>query len=200
MKPVDRGEVLGLAEYEQVRDAFRARVIEEKKRRRLRLGASASCVFENHDTALLQIQEMLRTERISREASVLHEIETYNQLVPGDHELSATVMIEIDDRGERESFFVEARGLERAFALVVDGERCPGVHDAQRESTARTTAVHYLKFPLGERAERALRDVLERRRKASEVEVEVVVEHRRYSARARLPAEAVLSVAEDLAR
>jgi hypothetical protein len=60
--------------------------------------------------------------------------------------------------------------------------------------------VHYLKFPLGERAERALRDVLERRRKASEVEVEVVVEHRRYSARARLPAEAVLSVAEDLAR
>lgn len=199
MKPVERGEVLGLAEYEKIRDAFRARVIEEKKRRRVRLGPSASCVFENRDTALMQIQEMLRTERISREASVLHEIETYNQLVPGDHELSATVMIEIDDKAEREMFLVEARGLDRAFALVVDGERCPGKHDVERESPDRTTAVHYLKFPLGDNAERALRDVLDNKRKPSELAVELVVEHPRYSARVRLPPEAVLSVAEDLA-
>src|SRR5262245_2072838 len=98
MKPIERGEVLGLAEYESIRDRFRARVIEEKKARRVALGPNATCVFENRDTALMQIQEMLRTERITREAAILHEIETYNQLVPGDHELSATVLIEIDDK------------------------------------------------------------------------------------------------------
>ena len=36
--------------------------------------------------------------------AVLHEIETYNQLVPADGELSATVMIEIDDRDTRDAW------------------------------------------------------------------------------------------------
>ncbi len=199
MKPIERGEVLGLADYETIRDRFRARVIEEKKVRRVKLGPQASCVFENRDTALLQIQEMLRTERITREAAVLHEIETYNQLVPGDHELSATVLVEIDDKPEREKFLFEAKGLDRSFSLVVDGERCKAQHDVAREHPERTTAVHYLKFLLTAPAERALRDVLEKKRAPGDVSVEVVVEHPRYSARAKLPPEAVASVAEDLA-
>src|SRR5262249_21766970 len=101
MKPIERGEVLGLADYEAVRDRFRARVIDEKKRRRVKLGDRASCVFENRDTVLMQIQEMLRTERITRDAGVLHEIETYNELVPGPHEVSATILIEIEDKEPR---------------------------------------------------------------------------------------------------
>jgi len=198
MKPIERGEVLGLAEYESIRDRFRARVIEEKKTRRVKLGDLATCVFENHDTMLLQVQEMLRTERITREAAILHEIETYNQLVPGDRELSATVLIEIDEKAEREKFLFEAKGLDRAFSLVVDGERSQGKHDEAREHPERTTAVHYLKFPLSEKAEAALRDVASKKKKPDEVSSEVVVEHARYSARAKLPPAAVLSVAEDL--
>lgn len=42
MKPAERGEVLGLAKDEKVRDPFRAPVIEEKKRRRVRLGDDAT--------------------------------------------------------------------------------------------------------------------------------------------------------------
>jgi len=199
MRPIERGEVIGLAEYEAIRDAFRARVIAEKKIRRTPLGPEASCVFENRDTALLQIQEMLRTERITRESSILHEIETYNQLVPGPHELSATVLIEIEEKADRERFLYEAKGLDRAFALVVAGVRCPGQHDVAREHPDRTTAVHYLKFPLPQAAERALRDVLERKAPASSLELAVVVEHPRYSARVVCPPTLVASVAEDLA-
>jgi hypothetical protein len=199
MKPIERGEVLGLAEYETIRERFRARVIEEKKARRIALGPNATCVFENRDTALMQIQEMLRTERITREAAILHEIETYNQLVPGDHELSATVLIEIDDKEERERFLFEAKGLDRAFSLVVAGVPCPGKHDAAREQQDRTTAVHYLKFPLAQGAERALRDVLEKKRGAADVSVELVVDHPRYSARTALSAALVANLAEDLA-
>lgn len=199
MKPIERGEVMGLADYETIRDRFRGRVIEEKKRRRVSLGPSMSIVFENRDTVLMQIQEMLRTERITRESAVLHEIETYNQLIPADHELSATALVEIDDKAEREKFLVEARGLDRSFSLVVDGVSCNGKHDEAREHPDRTTAVHYLKFPLAPEAERALRDVLEKKRAPSAVAVEVVVDHPRYSARTRLPPEAVLSIAEDLA-
>src|SRR5688572_26206396 len=163
MKPIDRGEVLGLAEYEGIRDRFRARVIEEKKTRRVKLGEHASCIFENRDTVLLQIQEMLRTERITRETSIAHEIETYNELIPGPHELSATILIEIEDKDLREQFLVDAKGLERNFALVfhlTTGDvHCPGKNDPSREHPQRTTAVHYVKFDLAEKAERALSDV-----------------------------------------
>ena len=199
MKPIERGEVLGLAEYEAIRDRFRSRVIQEKKARRIALGPQASCVFENRDTALMQIQEMLRTERITRETSILHEIETYNQLVPGDHELSATVLIEIDEKSERETFLFEAKGLDRAFRLVIDGSTCAGKHDEAREHPERTTAVHYLKFPLTDAAEKALRDVLAKKREASDVTMELVVEHARYSATTKLPASLVSELAGDLA-
>jgi hypothetical protein len=142
---------------------------------------------------------MLRTERITREAAVLHEIETYNELLPGAHELSATVFVEIDEKAERERFLVEAKGLDRSFALYVDGEKCPAQHDVAREHPERTTAVHYLKFRLGDASERALRDVLEKKRKPADVVVEVAAEHPRYTARAKLSPEAVASIAEDLA-
>lgn len=199
MKPVERNEVLGIADYEAIREPFRARVIAEKKARRIALGPIATAVFESHDTALMQIQEMLRTERITREGAILHEIETYNQLVPGDHELSCTVLIEIDEKDQRESFLFEAKGLDRAFFLVVDGHVCKGQHDAAREQPDRTTAVHYLKFPLTPEAERALRDVLEKKRKASELTMELGVEHPRYSAKVVLPPALVLNLSEDLA-
>src|SRR5580700_9691042 len=118
MKPIERGEVLGVA---------------EKKLRRVQLGPVVSIVFENHDTVLLQIQEMVRTERISRPAAVQHEIDTYNQHIPGKDELFATVMIEIGDKEERETFLAQARGFERHVALLVDGERTPAKWEKTRE-------------------------------------------------------------------
>jgi hypothetical protein len=198
MKPIERGEVLGLADYEVIRNRFRTRVIEEKKARRVKLGPNATCLFENRDTVLMQIQEMLRTERITREAAILHEIETYNELIPGPHELSATILIEIDDKAEREAFLVEAKGLERTFAVVIGGVTCPGKHDPVREHPTRTTAVHYVKFDLAEAAERALREV---HAKTGQVDlaVELVSTHERYAHRMPLPAALVKSLAEDLA-
>lgn len=198
MKPIERGEVLGLADYEMIRDRFRARVIEEKKARRVKLGDHASCVFENRDTVLMQIQEMLRTERITREASVLHEIETYNELVPKEHELSATIMIEIDDKDARERFLALAAGLEKAFAVVIAGAKCPGRVTEDRTHEERTTAVHYVKFDLVADAESALRGVLEKKTRAQDLVVELVSTHPRYTASTRLPASLVQSLAEDL--
>lgn len=198
MKPIQRDEVLDLGAYEAIRDRFRARVIDEKRRRRVALGPHASCVFENRDTALLQIQEMLRTERITREGAVLHEIETYNQLVPGAGELSATVMIEIDDRETREAFLVEGKGLDRAFALEVDGDRVGGEWDRERESDERTTTVHYLRFPLTEAARARLLAVAKKEAAPSSVTVRLLASHPRYTHAVTLPPAVVASIAEDL--
>ena len=40
-------------------------------------------LFENHETVLFQIQEMMRTERIVEDAKIQDEIDTYNALIPG---------------------------------------------------------------------------------------------------------------------
>lgn len=198
MKKVERNEVLGLAEYEQIRDHFRARVIQEKKQRRLTLGPTASLVFENHDSVLVQIQEMLRTERIAKESSIQHEIDTYNQLVPADNELSITMMIEIDDKPTRESFLDSAVGLERSVSLVVNGESVPAVWEKEREQAGRASAVMYLKFPLPSSAANYLRGVLKGDPKAADAKVSIRVAHPVYTHETPFPPHVVASVAEDL--
>jgi hypothetical protein len=190
MKPVVRSEVLGLGDYEQIRPQFRARIIEEKKRRRVAVGPSATVVFENHDTVLLQIQEMLRTERITREASIRHEIEVYNQLVPGDRELSATLMFEIPDKDEREAFLVRAEHIEKGISIVIGSERFAAQWDESRRMPGRTSAVHYLKFALSDAAIAAIR---------SGAEIAIEIDHDAYRHRAVLPREVVQSLAEDFA-
>jgi hypothetical protein len=195
MKPIDRGEVLGLADYEAVRDAFRARVIDEKKVRRVALGPKATALFENRDTVLLQIQEMLRTERITRASAVQHEIDTYNDNLPGDGELSCTVMIEIPDATEREAFLQSAKGFERHVWLAVDGARVAARGADRGDDETRTTAVHYLKFPLPASSAAALRAVASGGPLPS---LEIGVDHAVYDVRTDLPKVTVRSLAEDL--
>jgi hypothetical protein len=198
VRRIDRGEVLGLAEYETIRERFRARVIAEKKTRRVQVGPNVSAMFENRDTVLLQIQEMLRTERITREAAIQHEIDTYNELCPGDAELSCTVMIEIPDHDERDRFLEAARGFEKHVWLVVGATRVSARPiDRGADPNERTTAVHYFKFPLTLRLSDALRGAATGQATITHLELEI--DHPAYAARAVLPAETILSLGEDLA-
>lgn len=194
MKKVERSELLGLAEYEQIRPQFRARIISEKKERRVFVSDEISAVFENHDTALFQIQEMLRTERITKEASILHEVETYNDLVPGPAELSATMFVEIADAATRERRLVELAGLEGKIALEVLGKKVAARNETRGVLPDRTTAVHYIKFPLGEElaAELALRG------KSAEGAMFFLLEHPKLTVRKEIPAVTVRSLIEDL--
>jgi hypothetical protein len=145
-------------------------------------------VFESHDTALMQVQEMLRTERITREAAIAHEIETYNDLVPGADELSATVMIEIEDKDTRERFLKDALGIEDAFTLTLGAETSKGMVRADRRLPDRASAVIYLKFPLGPAAKSALQ---------AKGPAEIAVTHKAYQASASLPATLLASLAAD---
>jgi hypothetical protein len=191
MKRIERGEILGLAEYEGIRAQFRARVIEEKRARRVALGPNVTAVFENRDTVLLQIQEMLRTERITRPAAVAHEIETYNEMVPGQDELSCTLMIEIVEKSVRDAFLERALGFERHVWLVAGGARVQARALDRGGPEGRTTAVHYLKFPLP-------REVADALRSGTSRDAALEVDHPAYGARAPLPAATLASLVEDL--
>jgi hypothetical protein len=190
MKHVERTEVLPIGDYEQIRPHFRARIIEEKRPRRARVGEHLTFVFENHDSVLLQIQEMLRTERITSEPAVMHEIETYNELVPGDSELSFTLFVEIPERELRDQMLVDLAGLEDHVFIEVDGERYAARGKRPEAEASRTTAVHYLKVALSPAAVGAL--------KARTNAAAIVVTHPKYTARTELGAATVSKLAEDL--
>lgn len=190
MKPVERTEIMRIGEYEAVRPQFRTRVIAEKKARRVAIGDRMSAVFETHDSVLLQIQEMLRTERITREAAIEHEIETYNELVPRENELSLTALIEIEEKAERERFLIAAHGIEAALYVDVDGERAKGTVSPARLLEDRASAVIYLKFQLSPAAANRIRE--------GQATVAVGVEHAAYNARTELTADLKRALAEDL--
>jgi len=196
MKPIQRNEVLDLGEYETIRPRFRARVIEEKKRRRVAVGAEATAVFENRDTVLLQIQEMLRTERITRESGIAHEMETYNEQIPGENELSCTLMIaELPEREERDGKLRDLRGVEKTVGLWVDGERYGAVIDPKFLLEDQASAVMFLKFPLSPGAAKAIREAGAGQGSHA---IELRIEHQAYRATAALGREVLASVAEDL--
>ena len=150
-------------------------------------------MFENHDTVLFQIQEMLRTERITAEAGILHELETYNELVPGERELSATMFVEIADKADRDRRLVELAGLERALSIDIGGLVVPAKEDPRGERTDRTTAVHYLKFPIGAEGKQRLVAAAQ----SGSTSVLYVVHHPKLEVRAPIPVEVLRALARD---
>lgn len=191
MLKVTRSEILSIAEYELIRPHFRARVIAEKVPRRVIVGDYISVLFENHDSVLLQIQEMLRTERITSEPAIQHEIDTYNDLIAGPDQLSFTLFVELPDQQERERMLVELAGLETAVAIEVDGVRCPAQQRLpEAHMPTRTTAVHYFKVQLPPAAAEALRQ-----RRASAA---LRVDHPRLTLHRPLSPETLAALAADL--
>jgi hypothetical protein len=191
MKPIDRSELLDLGAYEEVRERFRARVIAVKRPRYVSLGRAMTMLFENRDTVLFQIQEMLRTERITSEKAIAHELATYNELIPADHELSATLFIEFPEREEREHMLAALVGVEDAFYLLAGEERLPVTPDRRGTEPTLTMAVQYVKFPLTSAAETTLRS-------GSSV-LRLGVEHPAYRAEVTLGPETVASLRDDFA-
>ena len=190
MKKIERSEILPIGEYETIREHFRTRIIELKKARRLQLGDEMSLVFENRDTMLWQIQEMLRTERITAEKAIAHEMETYNELVPGDAELSATLFIEIPDQQRRNELLERLCAIEEHVAFSVGGALVRATFEEGRRDKGRAAAVQYLKFPLDDKALAALRT---RRGPA-----QLVFDHPALSSRFDVPAATIASLADDV--
>ena len=68
MKKITMEEILPLADYERVRGRLRPLFIHEKERRRLHLGSHLTFIFENAQTSWYQIEEMIRTEKMTERA------------------------------------------------------------------------------------------------------------------------------------
>ncbi len=150
MLPVNYSEISNIAEYELERPAYREAMMALKDRRRVRVGDHLTFLFENRDTVRYQVQEMMRIERIVREHDIRHELESYNELIPGPAELSACLLIEYETPELRGVWLRELLGLENHVWMRTPGhEPVRGRFDTRQISTDRISSVQYVKFPLG---------------------------------------------------
>lgn len=156
-KPVERSEIVDYQTYEELRPAIREAVMKEKEPRRIHVGTHLTFLFETHATMRYQIQEMMRAERIVREADILHEIETYNEVLGGDGELGCTLLVEIDDPEERAVKLQAWLDLPKhLYARLEDGRKVRPSYDERQVGEERVSSVQYLKFSVGEVAPVAL--------------------------------------------
>lgn len=194
MKKLGLSDVKNIYEYEKVREEVRRRIIDLKRRRRVQVGRHLSLVFENRETVLFQIQEMCRAERIVDDARIQDEVDVYNDLIPGDNELSATLMIEIEEASEIKPVLDRLMGIDSGEHVwiqigkeyAIPGEFEPGHSDEER---GKLSAVHFVRFRFPPQAIRAFR----------ERDVYLVMDHPGEKARTPIPEEVKASLLEDLA-
>ena len=193
MKLLETAEILNLVEYEKIREARRDEIIELKRPRRVQVGRYLTFVFENRDTVWFQIQEMVRAERLVDETKIAEEVDVYNGLLPRAGELSATMLIEIDDSPQIKPVLDKLLGIDTRDYVrmtigphVVVGDFETGHSDEER---GKLSAVHFVRFALPPDA----------RRNFSTAEVALVVEHPNERARTVLSDATKQSLLADLA-
>ena len=189
MKPISLEDIRGIAAYEKGRAEFRQKIIDLKKKRRISVGDKVSLVFENRDTVIFQIQEMMRAERITDLDKIREEIAVYNAMIPEPGELSATLFLEIEDQSHLRDDLLKFLGIDEAVFLKTGTRQIRARFEEGRSKEDKISAVQYVKFPFTAEDRAAF---------AGSAEVMLCIDHSNYKAEVRLEAESREALLADL--
>ena len=134
--------------YARERAERRRALIAVKRDRRLEVGPYATWYFENYDTMLAQVQEMLHIEK-GGEAQIAGELEAYNPLIPQGAELIATLMLEIDEPARRAAQLLKLAGIEDRVYLDIGPTHIaatPTEYEDRTSEDGKTSSVHWVRF------------------------------------------------------
>jgi hypothetical protein len=192
MKPLTVQDLLPAEQYERRRDEFRRRIIDLKEHRRIGVGDLVTLVFENRDTVLFQIQEMIRAEHIVAPERIREELDSYNAQIPGAQELSATLFIEVTDPTKVKSILDRFHGIDtgQTVGFQTGNHRVYGSFEQGRTKEDKISAVHYVRFPFSDKEKGQLAKLTE--------PIEIFIQHSGYQARATVPNKMRMSLLQDL--
>jgi hypothetical protein len=156
MKQITRSDIKGPAIYQGMRDDFRKRIIELKRPRRVSVGDRVTLVFENRHTLIFQIEEMLRAESLTTDEQIQAEIDVYNQLMPTEDSLSATLFLEVPPDADPRRELDRLIGLDEHVILHIGEHAVGAAFEPGRSTDQRISAVQYVRFPLSAEAKAAL--------------------------------------------
>jgi len=157
---ISRDDILELDAYERVRPERRAKLREIKRDRRVEIGPCATFYFENFDTMLHQIHEMLRIEK-GGDDQLVDELGAYNPLIPQGRDLVATLMFEIDDEVRRNRILRQLTSVEETCYLQIGDEKILARAEKDVERTkddGKTSSIHFLHFDLSDAQAAAFKD------------------------------------------
>lgn len=190
MEKIALEDIIGLSAYEKMREDFRRRIIELKKKRRVAVGDKISLVFENRHTVIFQIQEMIRAERITDLDKIREEIEVYNSLIPDAGELSATLFLEIEDQSRLREELLKFLGIDEVVFLNIGKSSIHARFEEGHSKEDKISGVQYVRFPFTQEQFKAF---------AEKTEAAVLaIDHPNYQARTVMGWETRKSLIEDL--
>ena len=144
---IQRSDILDYETFSEQRDQIQEQVFPQKHVRRIAAGDYLTFLFENHATMRYQIQEILRAEKIVKEASIQHEIDVYNGLLANPGELACALLIGIDEPELRKQKLTEWLGLpSHLYVKLESGDKVYATFDAGQVGEDRLSAVQYLRF------------------------------------------------------
>ena len=189
MHPLRREDIRGPALYAGFRDLLYKKIIELKKDRRVSVGDRVSLVFENRQTLIFQVEEMLRAEFIVEDDKIQDELDVYNALMPDENSLSATLFIELPAGADARRELDKLVGLDEHLVLHVGDHAIRAAFEEGRSTADRISAVQYTRFPLSPEAKGALRE--------PGTPLALEIDHPAYRHRSSLPEPVRASLAAD---
>ncbi|HEY5336839.1 MAG TPA: DUF3501 family protein [Rhizomicrobium sp.] len=147
-RTITPADIIAYEKYAAERAQFRKDIIAVKKNRRMEVGPFATFYFENYDTMLMQVQEMLHIEKGGAE-QIGGELDAYNPLIPQGSELIATLMLEIENVDVRNHELFRLAGIEESIYIEMDQQRIPATpteYDDRTTPDGKTSSVHWVRF------------------------------------------------------
>ena len=160
---IEKSDILSRDEYKSKRKRLREEMVLRKKFRRVDIGPYVTMYFENKDTIIHQINEMVYIED-GGEEQIDDEILAYKSLVPNGQELIATVMIEIDSPIKRAEFLAKMGGFEEKISIKIGDKVIKGNAELDGDRTTadgKASSVQFVHFEFEEEAIQIIKNHME---------------------------------------
>ena len=190
-REIQKQDIMPLDVYIKNRKELRKNIVSFKKDRRIALGPYATFYFENYETMLAKVQEMLYIEK-GGDVQLKDELEAYNPLIPNGKELTATLMFEIDNPVSRSAFLSKVGGIEDKVFIKIDGEIAKAVPEKDVDRTSadgKASSVQFIHFELTDKQIQKF--------KSKNIDNELGIDHKDYSHTTKLSLENINSLSAD---
>ena len=188
---IEKSDILTRDEYKIKRKSLREKMVLRKKFRRVDIGPYVTMYFENKDTIIHQINEMVYIEDGGDE-QIDDEILAYKSLVPDGRELVATVMVEIDSPIKRAEFLAKMGGFEEEISIKVKDQVIKGKAELDGDRTTadgKASSVQFVHFHFEEKAVESIKNHME--------DVSISINHENYRHSAILNVDTVKELIKD---
>ena len=140
--------------YEAARAAERHAVAEAQRDRRVALAGALSLVFESRDSIRESLEEMIRAEHITDPQEIAQDAAAFNDLVPREGRLGATLYVDAGDAAELGTALASLEGVQSQLYIEIGGERVHGT-PAEGAAAEELAAASFVVFALTARQREA---------------------------------------------